>query len=143
MHKQRLMNVVRALRESPNPDKFDMGKTHHKCGAPACAIGHYVSRQDLQDEFKPVVSDSEYFDGDGTAYIRKGDIVIFFDNRSMRDHFDLDGDEFGALFGGGGCGGAKTATRAADVIQHFVETGELPEPAEVDCDDDGYCDRDW
>src|SRR6187551_2522759 len=48
---KRLMNVAKALRESPNAGRFDMGCYIHSgseeegeknwCGSPACALGHY------------------------------------------------------------------------------------------------------
>lgn len=59
---RRLLNVARALRESPNPKAFTMlrfvhgddsfsntvGSAADWCGTPACALGHYGSRTDLQ-----------------------------------------------------------------------------------------------
>lgn len=45
-NKERLMLVVRALREDPDPENFTMWK-FSKCRTPACALGHYASRRDL------------------------------------------------------------------------------------------------
>jgi len=127
MNKERLLNVAKALRESPAPDKFNMNRVSHACGSPACAIGHYVARQDLQSDFLPVPPGHSHMDregGTGHVLLTSGK-VVFFTARSLLEHFDLDSDEYEQLFGGGyGCGDARTAIEAAEYIERFVARAE-------------------
>lgn len=51
VQRKRLLNVARALRDSPDPSAFDMRWYNHPCGTPACAAGHYAARRDLQRSF--------------------------------------------------------------------------------------------
>lgn len=121
---QRLLNVARALRESPNPDKFDMVKYGHPCGTPACALGHYAARRDLQDAFGlRALSTSR------DLYVTHDGLTTWYDDFDVREHFRLDTydddeeegwSEAEELFGGRGCGGAKTAIEAAEYIEAFV-----------------------
>lgn len=108
LYRKRLLNVARALRESRNPDEFTMEKTHHECGTPACAIGHYAARRDLQREFT-LKSALGSTDGDGEwAY-------------AAQRHFGLEGlATVELLFGSKGCGGAETPKAAARYIERFV-----------------------
>ena len=120
---KRLLNVARALRDAHAAKmKFDMekwvfgdegsiersaynydtnsyGKACNNeaefCGTPACALGHYASRTDLQRVLKVSIlknddgvkfASMDYFGG------QKGDGVDFWD-ANLRDHFGLDADE--------------------------------------------------
>lgn len=114
MNKQRLLNVARALRESPNPEMFTMKLYLHSCGTPACALGHYGVRSDLQDEF--------YSDEHGALYASGGNPWIF---AAAKAHFDLRDKEADELFDSDGCGNAKTAIDAAEYIEKFVARHEV------------------
>jgi hypothetical protein len=122
LYRHRLLMVAKALRESPDPDKFRMDDVIHSCGTPACAFGHYVCRPDLQGAYQP----SRYRTIDsGKWYWRPvfagtDEHVAFYSDHVM-DHFGLTDDEQSALFDGGGCGEAKTAIEAAEYIERFVE----------------------
>lgn len=118
MNKQRLLNVARALRESPNPDKFDMKLIQHSCGTPACALGHYVARTDLQSAFLPPPIGARYRinDVNGLMLYPFGPLVL--------GHFGLSETELEELFDEEGCGGAKTAVEAAEYIEKFVNENE-------------------
>ena len=123
---QRLLNVARALRESPNPEKFDMGRYgDDDCGTPACAFGHYAARQDLQDRFALVrrelrVSYAEaiYFSTD--VLLRYTGEMAFYDSHLVLEHFGISWEEADDLFSVEGCGGANTPAQAADFIEAFV-----------------------
>jgi hypothetical protein len=126
VHQKRLLNVAKALRESANPEAFTMewfvhGDTEQRdqgrvspfsCGTPACAIGHYAARRDLQRELKIVV--------------REGDAEVVDSRRlpatcwSVHEHFGVTPDESRDLFAYAGCGGAKTPKAAARYIERFV-----------------------
>jgi hypothetical protein len=114
MNKVALLNVARALRESPNPDYFNMEHYLNGCGTPACAIGHYGCRTDLQSIMALRNGWLEYTDD----HIG----VDYFDER-MEEHFGLNQSQMTELFSGSGCGGAKTPTEAAEYIEAFVARG--------------------
>lgn len=119
MNKERLLNVAKALRESPNPAEFTMLLEVSGCNTPACAWGHYFFRTDLQSEFEPIVED----DGEISSYARHkpSGLMCTHMSRSTLNHFDIDEDEAEELFGGIGCGDAQTAIQAAEYIERFVE----------------------
>lgn len=101
MNKQRLLDVARALRETPHPEKFDMGKYAHPCGTPACALGNYAARSDLQDHFR-IHMDAEYSamwistsDNKRADYFR-GDVL---------EWFGITDEQAEELFSTYGCGG--------------------------------------
>lgn len=122
MNKERLLNVAKALRESPNPDMFDMGLYALSCGTPGCAWGHYCHRRDLQNEFMldkhgdPV---SVSTDEEG----RHRDAELSSD--MIDKHFDLPSTAVVKLFGSHGCGNAQTAIEAAEYIERFVAEHEV------------------
>lgn len=142
---KRLLNVARALRESPAPKLFNMSKfvwgdnvgrwcsndptfalnEKNFCGTPACALGHYGARKDLQKtfsikigvEFAELVSvkpnPSEYEDDEP-------DYFVSCNTGNVLEHFGLTLEESHTLFAEEGCGGAKTAKGAASFIEKFV-----------------------
>ena len=112
---QRLLKVARALRESPAPEAFNMDK-YIWCGTPACALGHYGSRPDLQ---RVMVVRKDGF-GKPDLFYRHGiDLVDYWDYQIL-DHFGTSRAEAEDLFGSHGCGGAKTTIEAAQYIEDFV-----------------------
>jgi hypothetical protein len=117
VNKDRLLNVARALRESPKPEAFYMGEYAQDCGTPACALGHYAHRVDLQDVF--MLRDNLVFlcgapiDAWETHYDYYDDDVC--------DHFGISVGQACELFSANGCGHAKTAIEAAEYIENFVE----------------------
>lgn len=146
---KRLLNVARALREAhAAKKKFDMEKLvfgHEAvvernddgtvvnpeadfCGTPACAIGHYAARTDLQRILKIIVTKEN---GVPTAsVVRFGtqyDELDYYDEQVWRDHFGLEGpEEMEVLFGFDGCGGARTALQAAKFIERYVQKALYP-----------------
>ncbi len=115
MHKTRLLLVAQALRESPAPEDFSMDAWRNLCGTPACALGHYCAREDLQDAFR--------WHGRAGMTIRSvGEHAGLGVSFAAREHFGIDENQFQALFGGAGCGGAQTVEQAAEYIERFVAT---------------------
>lgn len=120
MNKERLLNVARALRESPNPTEFTMAVYGHNCNTPACALGHYAKRHDLQDAFD--------LDKYGWLTLRDGSPCNYY-SAPVLAHFGLTPSESSRLFAGGddddgihaGCGGAKTPIEAAEFIEAFCD----------------------
>lgn len=117
---KRLLNVAKACRETKTPEAFSMdrliystGMCGQPCGTPACALGNYAARRDLQRTFRIDIEasvlggQSAYVDGpydDGEAYFG----------------LDPSKSEWEELFGLRGCGEAKTAKQAARYIERFV-----------------------
>lgn len=121
MNKHALLNVARALRESPAPNRFTMSMFGHSCGTPACALGHYAARRDLQHTFQLDSGALRYADGAGGVWLN---------SITVREHFDLTSEQIDTLFDEHGCDNAQTAEQAALFIEYFVEcNGEL-EPRE-------------
>lgn len=120
MNYERLLNVAKALRESPNPDKFHMGEYAINCNTPACAFGHYAARKDLQDAFElHAMCD----DGCCVGVTRVTDPThspITYDFNVVLAHFAIEREDARLLFGPDGCGGAETAIEAAENIESFV-----------------------
>jgi hypothetical protein len=121
MYRDRLLNVARCLRESPNPEQFTMDNYGADCGTPFCAIGHYAARSDLQDSFR--------LSEDGYLETARG-AATFYDESVVLDHFGISMDHAERLFGPGGCGHAKTAEEAAQYIERFVAVLDKLTPAE-------------
>lgn len=127
IHKKRLLNVAKALRESKNPKAFNMNSliwdyldALHPCGTPACALGHYAARTDLQHFLK--------IRGFTVRYLSGGNLDAYYLNsggdRKLQNHFGLSGDEVIELFDSDGCGDAKTPKAAAKYIEDFVKGEE-------------------
>ena len=118
---QRLLNVARALRESIKPKDFTMECYINECGTPACALGHYAFRSDLQTEFKLVIitdESSQYYD---IEHKNDEGYSLNFDDPEVLEHFAItDGDSWN-LFSADGCGYANTALEAALYIENFVK----------------------
>ncbi len=113
MNKERLLNVAKALRESKNPDKFDMTLYGWHCGTPACAMGHYAARRDLQSDFVLTPTGS-----------LKNNAGIYVGAFEIGHHFQISLRQEDELFGCRGCGGACTAIDAAEFIEQFVADRE-------------------
>lgn len=89
------------------------------CGSPGCAIGHYAARPDLQDLF-----------GIGTRgflSLRATGAEISPYSEYVCDHFGISANDAFRLFNMAGCGGAKTAVRAAEFIERFVAEHDAEE----------------
>lgn len=118
IHRKRLLNVAKALRESPTPRRdFSMGSYTAPCGTPACALGHYAMRRDLQKTFRlaRLLPDHNKL----WLALPNGTTIDYF-KAPVLEHFGIDRDEAGDLFSTCGCGGARTAAQAARFIERFV-----------------------
>lgn len=143
MNYDRLLNVAKALEESPVPEAFTMERWGHislgnpDCGTPACAWGHYAARRDLQSDFLldgngqiRNAADGQIIHSPWTAIrehlrIEYGDVAELFDGGEPCDcDVESDDDEIehdeDCSYAAGGCGGAKTALEAAAYIRAFV-----------------------
>ncbi len=117
MHKERLLNVAKALRESKRPEEFTMGQFVRECGSPACALGHYAERTDLQSAFVLKLDPMWGWD----VYTSPGSELSF---RHIMPHFDISEAETEELFGIHGCDDAQSPNAAARYIEAFVARKE-------------------
>jgi len=130
LHAERLLNVARALREAPVPEAFTMRYFGYSCGTPtpACAVGHYAARADLQDVFQLVPLETDLIAARLAARLAVRDEsgewhLIGGGGQALRDaisHFGIDYGEWDTLFDQQGCGNAQTPEAAAEYIERFV-----------------------
>jgi len=131
-----LLNVATALRDSLQPEKFTMNRFANfrwdkffsrfdkhtdvkderviaACGSPACALGHYAARNDLQNTF--------YLDYDTNA-IRsiRFNRPLQLNGHLVRREFGISCMEAEELFGGIGCDNALSPNAAANYIENFL-----------------------
>lgn len=132
---QRLMRCAKAVRQSPIPKAFTMkcfirgddwepelshGELHtkHWCGTPACVLGHYASRRDLQRAFSVVATRDMHGDSFSMRYNGRN---VTFDSPSITNYFGVDFVQMRELFSHNGCNGATTSKQAAEYIEQFVK----------------------
>lgn len=115
----RLRKVVQALREVPREQKphFTMSCYVHNCGTPACALGHFAARRDLQRAFKIVKSVNWSGQRIARAYCN-GDWDLLTCSIA---YFGLTGPQADDLFGPVGCNRAETPAQAASYIERFIK----------------------
>lgn len=146
IHRKRLMNVAKSLFEADEVASFTMEAFFRfkdadgrlvdpsaysnedseiprgTCGTPACALGHFAARTDLQRFLKPPpMFNPEYdlFNSGVPVYATDGEPISIDDN-DLEDYFGINWIEVERLFGADGCGGAKTPVAAAKFIERFV-----------------------
>ena len=118
MNTERLKNVIKAIRERKEEAHFDM-RWWIQCGSPACALGHYASRTDLQEAFVLTSTEVE-------------PAVVDTNHRSFfgftAEHFDITKQEALDLFRSDGCGqvgiNSVTAKEAIEYIEDFISRHE-------------------
>lgn len=139
MNKDRLMLCVRALEETPNPERFTMRAYVHLdphayentdlghavpeyeeswCGTPACVIGQLAARTDLQSFLRidKTWNCIRYTEPDVDGYYNQ----CHWSDAEVMDWFDLDKDAMRDIFSERGCNNAKTAAEAAAFIKSFI-----------------------
>ncbi len=138
--KKRLLNVAKALRETQTPDDFRMSLFGNACGTPACALGHYASRTDLQKAFvfrvnredaaynkrqsQAMLEDPSTYRGlisPHVATVKRPRAALWYDGPEILEHFGITDYQAELIFGGHGCGGARHPDEAAQFIERFVE----------------------
>ena len=114
---KRLLNVAKALRESPDPKNFTMHSYFDVCGTPMCAFGHYAARRDLQKSFRNDPT-GRWCPVDAAGNNVEAGII---DDYSIKTHFGLNVDEQFMMFSATGCNNAKSNISAAEFIEKFVK----------------------
>ncbi len=127
IHRKRLENLARILREAAARKlDFDMGQwgfapdyDHDKdeyvgCGTPACALGHYAARRDVQGRFNLTK------EGNVSILGRVTDSCLL-NNAAL--HFGMSNDDAVKMFGGNEYDGhnkAKTPAGAAQYVERYL-----------------------
>lgn len=94
-----------------------LGEPKHKCGTPACAIGNYAARKDLQKTFKLFGPRA----GEPGTLASNGSKVLTIESDKVLNHFGITTSESTKLFSSYGCGNAKTPLAAAKFIRKFIK----------------------
>lgn len=115
INKQRLLTAALAVLDAPR-NTFTMSTYQHPCGTPACVLGNYAYRGDLQSTFKL-----------GSVFVltRTRGVLgpVSFSGPEIRKHFGITEEQAEELFGPQGCGNAQTPAQAAKYIIDFVMRG--------------------
>jgi len=128
IHRKRLLKVARALREAADSKNFTMDifgfaasadDEKATCGTPACALGHYAARRDLQKTFK-LNKFGDLIMNTGRPFPTGINTGIFFTGGPIAEHFGLSQEEMEKLFSSEGCNYATTPIAAAKFIEKFV-----------------------
>lgn len=122
MNRKNFEKLLRANREAP-ADVFNMAQicgTPTACGTPACLLGNYALRTDIQHTFKTQAERRlQLLDAEGTS--------LWIDDARVCEHFDISRKQAERLFGRDGCNNAGTDLDAAlAYVEHFMATGETP-----------------
>lgn len=128
---KRLDNLVTATKEA-DADTFDMTRYVYDgnqpgtaCGTPACLLGNYAARTDLQRFIKVELTSyprdatyrSEYAD---LKYVRNGCLASYM-AAPVQKHFGLSQSEAENLFADDGCNDAQTdKAKALRYVRKFV-----------------------
>lgn len=122
MNLKAFQNLILALQEHPAPDKFTM-EYYGLCGTPACCLGTYASRQDLQSYFGVL------YDSLGKCYVtaKIRSICLSPDSYRVFSHFDITQEEAWELFSPDGCNEAQTISEAIAYIQDFILRHQEPQ----------------
>ena len=116
MNKARLEKLIVAL-EGVKPSQFDMTMYVHWCGTPACVLGHFAARSDLQKKF--TLSDG----GWSAVHVRKtGESIDYFDDEVLT-YFGITRAQSERLFGADENEGATPATMRKR-IRKFIDNAQ-------------------
>lgn len=118
IQEKRFRNLIRATRDASS-EHFDMNRyAHNGCGSPACVLGNYAARRDLQRTINLDLSGP-------IEWIKIRDNtgrVIWYDSPTILDHFGITFREFIDLFASNGCDSAgKNQDRAVAYLESFLE----------------------
>lgn len=112
VYRDRMLRAARSVREAA-PEDFTMA-AFSRCGTPACVLGHYAARDDLQDAFEIHVEHDWIRRSDGSG------IPFGYCDVYVLKHFGISHDEANELFSTEGCGGAVTPEAADIYIRKFI-----------------------
>lgn len=134
MNRENFEKLLQANREA-KPETFNMAVFLGQptaCGTPACLLGNYALRTDMQSAFaaKPsafAAKPAGEADAMGLVVSTKTGRAVWCDDLDVREHFDITSEEADRLFDADGCNSAGTdRDKALAYVEHFMATGETP-----------------
>lgn len=110
--------LIKANEEAPPERPFNMRVFAHPCGTPACLLGNYAERHDLQGAFW-----IGKHKGGGQAWLFPfdSDWAIGVESSAVLEHFGITASDAVELFGEEGCDGATTRDEAIEYVRGWLE----------------------
>jgi hypothetical protein len=122
VHERRFENLIKATLEAPK-EQFNMGMFTHDCGSPACLLGNYGNRTDLQRTF--VLTKMRGSDSNNRLFLRlrnKPGAYVLEYGSEICEHFGITMVEADDLFSTMGCNNAQAdKTQAIKYVRAFVK----------------------
>ena len=118
INKQRLEKLLVALK-GVKPKDFDMNNYVHACGTPACVLGYFASRVDLQRKFVLAKNAQGYM----TCQLRvqDHDYPVDYEDTQVLGYFGINREQAEYLFGGGYPNDGKTPAQMRRKIRKFID----------------------
>lgn len=104
-----ILDVADAKHRADKKPKYAQEFFRHDCGTPACALGHYAAATPRR----------WFWDSFVWPQLRTAGHESPLDDAAQE--FYLSNEESRSIFGGQGCGAARTAKQAAKFIRKFVK----------------------
>lgn len=117
----RLKKLIVALKGAKKED-FSMVTFGNACGTPACVLGHYAARRDLQRTFKFAKAEAGDYAPRVLSSADHG--AMGYNAFAVREHFGVALSEGDELFSDFGCNGAQTPKQAIAYIRKFIARKE-------------------
>jgi len=111
MNKARLEKLIVAL-EGVKPRDFNMTVYLHPCGSPACVLGYFASRGDLQRKFKLTKH---------SVSLRDTDEPVDFYDEEVCGYFGITYTQAESLFGCEGANEFATPAQMRRRIRKFID----------------------
>jgi hypothetical protein len=119
VHERRFENLIKATLEAPK-ELFNMGMFAQSCGAPACLLGNYGDRTDLQRTF--ILARSPRNEHLYLKLRSRTALIVFENGKEVSEHFGITEDEASALFCPDGCNNAHTnRAKAIKYVRAFIK----------------------
>lgn len=93
LNRENFRKLIQSTREA-HTATFNMETYASECGTPACVLGNYANRTDLQSEYRL----------DGRNIKDSEGLVTHFYDADVHDHFGITDDDAHDLFDVDGCG---------------------------------------
>ena len=117
MNKARLEKLIVAL-EGVKPKQFDMTVYAHACGTPACVLGHFAARKDLQSKFKF----NDKCDRFSAAILsKKTGQAVYHEDDEVLEYFGINDAQSEYLFGCEGKNEHATPAQMRQRIRKFID----------------------
>lgn len=143
MNREHMMVLVQANREMEHPERFTMETYVHNewhiarehlpmewCGTPACLLGNFGARSDLQPLLCIKSGELEWCQSSEKEYNDMEFMYVRYSDPRLLEYFDITEDEAADLLGPEGCDGAKTRDEALDYVESMMKAWDGTTAAE-------------